>query len=189
MADTNKVEFGISELHFCTYEDNNGTVTLGTPFAEPGAVSLTLEPQGDSVNFYADNVAYWARINDNGFTGTLTVAKFSDTFKKSLLGYVELDDGGIAQLKGVNKPSVCLMFESDGDADQRRGILYNVTLGNINRSYNTETDTVEVDTESIEITVVGDNTTKIVKASYDGQATGYATLFTNPPVPALPASL
>lgn len=189
MADKNKVEFGISELHFCTYEDVGGTVTLGTPVALKGAVSLTLEPQGDDNTFYADNVAYWSRIQDNGFTGTITVAKFSDAFKKAFLGYVELDDGGIAQLKGATKPSVCVMFESDGDADQRRGILYNVTLGNINRSYNTETDTVEVDTEAIDITVIGDNTTKIVRAAYDGEATGYSTLFTNPPVPALPASL
>lgn len=184
----NKVEFGISNLHVCTYTENAGTVTLGTPVAVPGAVTLTLEPEGDDNTFYADNTAYWASFSDNGFSGSIEVAMFDDTFKKSFLGYVELDDGGVAQIKGATKPSVCLIFQSEGDAEARRGILYNVSLGNINRSYNTTEDTVEVDTETIDITVVGDNKTKIVKVSYDKMSAAYNTLFTNPPVPALPAS-
>lgn len=185
----NKVEFGISNLHVCTYEVNNGTVTLGTPLAVPGAVTLTLEPQGDDNTFYADNTAYWSQYSDNGFSGSVTVAMFPDEFKKQFLGYIDLDDGGVAQIKGATKPSVCLMFQSEGDAEQRRGILYNVSLGNINRSYNTVEDAVEVDTEEIDITVVGDNATKIVKVSYDKTSAAYNTLFTTPPTPALPASL
>ena len=185
----NKVEFGISNLYVCTYSDNAGTVTLGTPVAVPGAVTLTLEPEGDDNTFYADNTAYWSSFSDNGFSGSIEVAMFDDTFKKSFLGYLELDDGGVAQIKGATKPSVCLMFQSEGDAEARRGILYNVSLGNINRSYNTTEDTVEVDTETLDITVVGDNTTKIVKVSYPTTAAAYDTLFTAPPVPALPASL
>lgn len=185
----NKVEFGISNLYVCTYEDTAGTVTLGTPVAVPGAVTLTLEPEGDDNTFYADNTAYWSQFSDNGFSGSIEVAMFDDTFKKTFMGYIELDDGGIAQIKGATKPSVCLMFQSEGDAEARRGILYNVSLGNINRSYNTTEDTVEVDTETIDITVVGDNGTKIVKVSYDKSMAAYDTLFTAPPVPALPTSL
>ena len=184
----NKVEFGISNLHVCTYTDNNGTVTLGTPVKVPGAVTLEVEPQGDENTFYADNTTYWSQYMDNGFSGTITVAMFPDAFKTAFLGYITLDDGGIAQLKGATKPSVCLIFESDGDAEARRGILYNVSLGNINRSYNTTEDNVEVDTESIDITVVGDNATKIVKTFYDNTSAVYNTIFTTPPVPELPSA-
>ena len=51
MADNNKVEFGISNLHVGTYTDTNGVVTLGTPYAQKGAGSLSIEPEGDSNNF------------------------------------------------------------------------------------------------------------------------------------------
>ena len=184
----NKVEFGISNLYFCTYTvAANGTVTLGTPLAVPGAVSLELEAEGDENTFYADNGKYWAKYSDNGFSATIEVANFSDEFKKEFMGYIELDDGGVAQLKGVNKPSVAIMFQSEGDTEARRGILYNVSLGNITRSYTTTEDSIEVDTESLDATVVGDNATKIVRASYKPGDSGYDTLFTNPPVPALPA--
>ena len=52
----NKVEFGISNLHVGTYTDNNGTVTLGTPYAQKGAVSFSPEEQSEATNFYADNI-------------------------------------------------------------------------------------------------------------------------------------
>ena len=182
----NKVEFGISNLYFCTYTvGTGGTVTLGTPIAVPGAVSMELEPEGDDYTFYADNTAYWSQFADNGFSGSIEVAMFPDNFKTTFLGYVSLTDGGLAQLKGATKPNVAIMFQSQGDAEARRGILYNVALGNITRSYNTTEENVEVDTETIDITVIGDNATRIVKASYEPTDTAYATLFTNPPVPAL----
>ena len=40
----NKVEFGISQLHVGTYTvDNQGVVTLGTPYHQKGAVSFSPE--------------------------------------------------------------------------------------------------------------------------------------------------
>lgn len=185
----NKVEFGLSNLHFCTYTVNDvGEVTLGSVIAVPGAVNLTLEPQGDENVFHADNTTYWSRFSDNGYSGSIEVAKFPDAFKKAFLGYIDLDDGGVGQLKGYNKPSVCVMFQSEGDAEARRGILYNVSLGNINRSHTTTEDNIEVDTETIDINVVGDNGTKLTQVGYGRDAAGYNTLFTAPPVPTLPQS-
>lgn len=185
----NKVGFGISNLHVCEYNvASDGTVTLGTPLAVPGAVSLTLEPETEEQRFYADNTTYWAGYSDNGFTGTLEVALFSDEFKKRFMGYVQLDDGGIGQVKGVTKPSVCLLFQSEGDAESRRGIIYNVSLGGIQREYNTTEESIEPTTESIDITVVGDNKTGLTRVGYAQTATGYAGLFTTPPVPALPTT-
>ena len=68
----NKVEFGISNLYVGTYSVNtSGTVTMGTPYHQAGAVSFSPEEQSESNNFYADNVIYWS-----GYTG--------GTFSKSL---------------------------------------------------------------------------------------------------------
>lgn len=185
-ADNNKVEFGLSQLHICTYTvaaDN--TVTLGTPYHQKGAVSLSVEAESDSNDFYADNVKYWSGFSDNGFTGSIKVAKFDTDFKTQFLGYQTLADGGVASIKGATKPNVAIMFETAGDVENRRVIMYNCALGAITREYSTIEESKEPVTESLDITVTGDNGTGITMVSYKPADTGYATLFTNPPVPDL----
>ncbi len=187
---TNKVEFGLEEVHVGTYtEAADGTVTLGEGSPVKGAVSLGLDPTESDVSFYADNVQYFKSTTAEGFTGTLTMALFPDAFKTAFLDYATLADGGIAELKGTEKSPVYISFQGLGDAEKRRHILYNVSLGNIKREYKSIGEGKEVETEEISITVVGDNTTKICKVSYGESATGYTTLFSAPPVPVAPAGL
>lgn len=188
MAD--KVRFGISSVHVGLYTvSDQGVVTMGTPVHIPGAVSLSMDPESEQNVFYADNVAYYTGYSDNGYTGELVMALFPDTFLTTFMNYVELADGGIAEVKGRTKPAVYIAFQGEGDQEGRRGILYNVSLGSIQTEHNTTEDSVTPDTETLSFTVVGDNTTGIIKTGYPKTATGYATLFTNPPAPALPASL
>lgn len=189
MADTNKVTFGLENVYIGTYTvGEGGTVTLGTPYHQPGAVNLSLDPEGDESTFYADNVAYFSQFVDNGFSGTLEVAKFDDAFKTQFLGWVALasSTGGIAQVKGAVKPACYLIWEFKGDSQKRRIVAYNVSLGNIQREYATIEDSIEVATETLDITVTGDNGTGIVMSIFPEDAAAYNDLFTAPPVPALP---
>ena len=183
--DNNKVEYGVSQLHIASYTVSGGTVTIGTPVALPGAVSITLEPEGDENKFYADNVVYYGGYTDNGFSGSVEVARVPDAIKTQFFGYVQLADGGIGQVKGASKPNVCILFEADGDALHRRAIAYNVSLGGINREYNTTEDTIEPTTETFDISVLGDNGTGLTLVTYNAGDAGYATLFTTPPAPTL----
>ena len=185
MADNNKVEFGISDLYIGTYTDNNGTITMGTAYHQKGAISLSVEPSESSNEFYADNVIYWAGFSDNGFSGTLEVARFDTDAKKNFFGYAETSGGGIAAIKGANRPKVYLCFATQGDAEERRVIIYNVSLGGINREFSTIEESKEPVTESCDITVIGDNTTGITIASYKPGDSAYSTIFSNPPTPAL----
>mgnify|MGYP002517531634 CR=1 FL=1 len=93
----NKVEFGISNLHVGTYVDNNGTITLGTPYHQKGAVSFSPEESSDQNTFYADNIAYYTTYSGGTFEGDLEVAMFDDAFKTQFLGYVNLTNGGIGE--------------------------------------------------------------------------------------------
>lgn len=181
----NKVEFGISNLHVGTYTDNNGTVTLGTPYAQKGAVSFSPEEQSEATNFYADNIVYWSGYSGGTFEGDLEVAKFDDAFKKQFLGYKELTNGGLANVKGATKPNVYIAFEVDGDAEKRRIIMYNCALGGITREYNTIEEEKEPTTETINVTVTGDNSTGVSMATFTPDNAGYDTLFTSPSAPVL----
>lgn len=184
----NKVLFGFSDLYVGTYSVGaGGTVTLGTPYHQAGAVGYSPSASDDQNIFYADNTAYYTQMGNGSLEGDLEVAMFDDAFKTEFLGYVALDDDGLAMVKNASKPSVYIMFEIQGDEAARRVIIYNGTLGEISREYNTIEETAEPTTETVPTSFVGDNATGIVMVTYEKGDDGYATLFTNPPVPALPA--
>lgn len=184
----NRVEFGISDLYVGTYTvDDDGVVTLGSPYHQAGAVSFSPEENAEASTFYADNISYYVTYSGGTFEGDLEVAKFDDQFKVEFLGYLELDDGGIANVKNAVKSNVYIMFEVQGDAEERRIIMYNCALGGITREYSTIEETKEPVTETIGVTCAGDNDTGIGLVSYAKTATGYDTLFTSPPVPMLPS--
>ena len=182
----NKVEFGISELHVGTYTvDDQGTVTLGTPYHQAGAVSFSPEEQSEQNNFYADNILYWSGYSGGSIEGDLEVAMFDDAFKTQFLGYVTLTNGGLANVKNAVKPNVFVCFEVAGDSESRRVILYNCTLGAITREYATIEESKEPATETLSVTCVGDNATGVTMAVLKPGDTGYSTLFTAPTAPAI----
>ena len=181
----NKVEFGISNLYVGTYTvGTTGSVTMGTPYHQAGAISFSPEEQSEANNFYADNVIYWSGYTGGTFEGDLEVAKFDDTFKTQFLGYIQkASDGGLAVVKNATKPKVYIAFQVEGDSESRRVIMYNCSLGGITREYATEEESIEPATETIAVTVAGDNKTGISMVSYNQATSGYSTLFTNPPAP------
>ena len=181
-----KVMFGVSKLHVGEYTvATNRTVTLGTPYALPGTVRIAMEPQSSLEEFYADNGVYWSGYSDNGYEGEIENALFPDSFKTRFLNYQSVPGGGIAQVRGKKVPKVYFMFQAETDADARRGIVYNVSLGEINREYSTTEDTTTPATATLPFKVNGDLGTGIVKAAYPKTSSVYTTMFTNPPVPAL----
>lgn len=181
----NKVEFGISELHVGTYTVTEGTVTLGTPYHQKGAVSFSPEEQSENNVFYADNIPYWSGYSGGTIEGDLEVAKFDDEFKTQFLGYRALTSGGLANVKNATKPNVYIAFQVEGDAENRRIIMYNCSLGVIGREYSTIEDSKEPATETLGVTCTGDNATGVSMASFKPSDTGYATLFSAPTAPVL----
>lgn len=181
----NKVEFGISQLHVGTYTESNGTVTLGTPYHQKGAVSFSPEEQSEQNNFYADNIVYWSGYSGGTLEGDLEVAMFDDAFKTQFLGYKALTNGGLANVKNPTKPSVYIAFQVEGDDESRRVILYNCSLGGITREYNTIEESKEPTTETLPVTCVGDNASGVTMAVFKEDDAGYSTLFTAPTAPVL----
>lgn len=182
----NKVEFGISNLHVGTYTvADDGTVTMGEPYHQAGAISFAPEQDSNENNAYADNIVYWSEYTEGPFSGDLTTMLFDDDFKTQFLGYVTTNKGGIGQVKNAVKPNVYIAFEIEGDKEKRRAIFYNCSLGAITREYATIEDEKEPANETLPITCVGDNATGLYMESLKPGDTGYATLFTSPTAPGL----
>lgn len=153
MGTTNKVKFGIKNCYFAvaTLAANN-SATYASPKALPGAVSISLDAQGESTPFYADDIVYYTDIANSGYEGSLELALVPDDFKKDVLGYAA-DANGILY-EDADAPAVhfALLFEFDGDKHAKRHVLYNCTATRPAVGSKTKTATAEPQTETINIT-------------------------------------
>ena len=71
MNEENKVRFGLSNVHVGTVTLSDGTPSFSIPKKYPGAVNLTMDAEGETNTFYADNTAYYVTNTNNGYTGEL----------------------------------------------------------------------------------------------------------------------
>ena len=91
MAGTeNKVKYNIKNVYVAkqTEETTTGTTTYtyDTPKNIPGAVSISLDAQGDISTFYADGIAYYVTSANNGYEGDLEIALVPSWFRTDILG-------------------------------------------------------------------------------------------------------
>lgn len=171
-----KVKFGLKNVHIAPLNLTNNT--YGTIFALPGAVNLSLDAEGEESNFAADNNAkYFSRYSNNGYSGTLEVALFNEDFLTQILGQIKDTNGALIEnIEATNTP-FALMFEVEGDVENRRTVFYNVTASRPGAEASTTEESIEVQTESVDITCGGHPTTGDVKASLLSTDTGYDSFF------------
>lgn len=71
--DKNKVKFGLNQVHYAKIKsfDEEGMPVYGNPVRIPGAVSLSIDANGENENFYADDSVYYVINNNSGYEGDL----------------------------------------------------------------------------------------------------------------------
>ncbi len=148
----NKIKYGLKNVYYAIATiAANGSATYGTPVAFPGAVSLSLDPEGDRSPFYADNIEYWVGQVNNGYSGSLEVARVIDSFKKDVLGYTEDTKHVLYEDANTDAVHFALIFQFEGDQRATRHVMYNCTASRPSTSGNTKSDTIEPQTESLDI--------------------------------------
>lgn len=177
----NKVKFGLSNVHIAKITESEGKITYGTPFAVPGAVSLTAEPEGDTTPFYADNIKYYIAVANNGYTGDLEIAMTPKEFLTQILGQEEDTNGALIESSDDVNARFALMGEIEGDAKKRRFIYYDCTATRPSAEMNTIEESKEPQTDTISITMVARSTDNVIKAVIEPNETNqdvYDTFFT-----------
>ena len=122
----NKVNFGIENVYYSVLTEGT-TNSWATPVHVPGAVSITLDSNTTSTPFYADNITYYSSFANNGYTGTLEMARIPESMLKDIWGIEENNtDKVIYEKSGIQPKPFALLFEKDGDQQDDLYCLYRV---------------------------------------------------------------
>ena len=167
----NKVQYGLKNVHYASVTVGTNSVTYGTPVAWEGAVNLSLSAEGDTSDFYADNIKYFTAIANNGYSGDFESALIPDSFKTDIMGETigtGAKSGIYFEDASVQPKAFALMFQFEGDENATKYVLYNCKMSRPDIESSTTEDGIEVQTVTGEITAsprAFDNIVKGVCAS------------------------
>ena len=124
-AKENKVEFGLRNCYYAVVTvGESGKITYGTPKKLPGAVSITFDKSGDLIRFKADDIDYYTNTNNQGYEGTLTLARVPEEFRTEVLKEKKTEKGVLIENSDAQTANIALMFEFQGDVKATRHLLY-----------------------------------------------------------------
>lgn len=174
----NKIKYGIRNCYYAVATDTDGVLTYGTPKRLAGAVSLSLEAQGESNPFYADDIVYFQSIANNGYSGSLELALIPSDFKGDVLGEVTAKNGLLVEKADTATVEFALLFEFQGDEKATRHCMYRCTATRPAVAGTTKEASITPQTETLNITAMPRISDQIIKASVPQADTGaYSTWF------------
>ena len=180
----NKVKYGLKNVYYAvaTLNATTNTATYTTPVAWPGAVSLSLDAEGATTKFRADNVDYWVGQSNNGYSGDFESALIPDSFRTAILGDINPADTDITiEDAGAKTKYFALLFQFEGDESNTRHVMYKCSATRPSVSGNTTEEEIEPQTETLTITATAIHNAAldkdIVKARCPESDDAYATWF------------
>ena len=153
----NKVKYNLKNVYAAKMTETElegvKSFSYADPKAIPGAVSISLDAEGESSPFYADGIVYFRSSTNNGYSGDLQIALIPEWFRTEIL-QEELDAKGVLVESSNVTESVkfALLFEFDGDVNAIRHVLYNCSASRPSIESETKEDTIEPGTETLSIT-------------------------------------
>lgn len=152
----NKVKYGLKSVYYAvaTVDAATNTATYSTPVAWPGAVSLSLDAEGSTTKFRADNIDYWVGQSNNGYSGDFESALIPDSFRTDILGDIspEDHDGIMIEDAGAKTKYFALLFQFEGDESNTRHVMYKCSATRPSVSGQTTDEEIEPQTETLTLT-------------------------------------
>ena len=150
----NKVQFNLKNIHYAKMLTSGDIPTWAKPVKVPGAVSLSLDPQGEVTPFYADGIVYYQTVSNNGYSGDLEMARFPDQMMQDIWGFQLGEDGVLTEYNNKEASAFALLYQIDGDADNQFYCLFNCSATRPDPGSSTTTETKEPKTQTCTISAV-----------------------------------
>jgi len=170
-----KVKFGLCNVHIAPLTFDGTVYSYETPIKIPGAVSLSLEPSGESNDFYADNIKYFTSTDNQGYEGDLELALLPDAIRTVILGESQDANGALVEAANDTNRPFAFGFQIEGDEKARRFWYYNCTMARPTNSASTKESTKEPATETLNIKSLPRETDKKVRVLLTETETNKAT--------------
>lgn len=148
----NKVKFNICNVHYALFDKTQeGVIKYKTPIPMPGAVSISLEPNGEPESFYADGIEYYTISNNMGYDGDLEIALIPESFRTDVLMEKADKNKVLIESSNAETANFALLFEFDGDQKKIRHIMYNCSVARPTLEGETNEESREVQPEILTI--------------------------------------
>ena len=149
----NKVKYNLKNVYAAKLKKDSSGFSYDEPKPIPGAVSISLDAEGESSPFYADGIVYFRSTANNGYSGDLEMALIPEWFRTEILKE-KLDKNGVLVEKATTGEAekFALLFEFDGDVKAIRHVLYNCSASRPSIASETKEDTIEPGTETLSLT-------------------------------------
>ena len=149
----NKVKFGLNKVHFAkiTSWSDEGVPTFAKPVRLPGAVSLSVDANGENENFYADDGVYYVLNNNAGYDGDLEIALITTEFATTILGETLDSKGVLVERNDAEFAQFALLFEFTGDKNKIRHVLYCCSASRPANEGQTTEESKSVKTEKLKL--------------------------------------
>ncbi len=155
MSDTNKVHYDLTNVHVAPLTIEGDTVAFGTPKRLPGAISMDLSAQGNSVKLRADGIVYYNSTSNSGYDGDLNLAMVPDWFREEYLGdTVDATDKVLVENALAEPKPFALLYEFLYDKKHRRHVLYSCMASRPNIKGENKENQKDPDTETLHLSSV-----------------------------------
>lgn len=179
----NRVKYGLKNVYYAKATlDSNNVATYDTPKPWAGAVNLSLDAEGGTTKFRADNIDYWVGQSNGGYSGDFESALIPDDFRKDILGDIVDSEGVMVEDAAAKTVYFALLFQFEGDEKNTRHVMYKCSATRPSVSGATTDEEVEPQTETLTLTATAvhnsDIDADVVKARCLESDTPYETWFT-----------
>ena len=147
-----KINFGLKNCWYAVATiASDGTATYGTVVKIPGARSMSLDADGETLTYYADDSKYYVQESNNGYTGNVVFARLPEEFKTDILGMLKDDKGNILEDPDVQTKHFAFGGQFATDTKNRKFVFYNCVASRPAMNHNTREAAISPDEEQIEL--------------------------------------
>lgn len=162
----NKITYGLKNVSVWPIlaTSDAGVPSYGTRIQIPGATALSLDAEGSSDPFYADDQVYYQGVSNNGYTGSLTIADIPIAFNREVMGETVDSKGAVIENAETQPKEFAIAFEFKGDVSKRRHVFYRCKATRPSVASTTKESSVSPNTQELSISALPRLDNNTVKA-------------------------